>query len=86
LSKQDTYRIDFFVLVNATNGKNIIYHIDVYQGKNATNAHVVEEAWNLPTMQKTIMNVIVLSGINNNQEGMLHGQPLQFSRVFCPHS
>jgi len=34
----------FFVLVNDTNGKNFIYHIDVYQErtllKNSTNAHI----------------------------------------------
>ena len=75
LSKQDKHRIDFFVPVNATNGKSIIYHINVYRGKNATNEHVVEEAWNLPTMQQTIVNVQLLSGIDNNQEGMLHRQP-----------
>ncbi len=32
-SKPDKYRIDFFVLVNVSCGKNFIYHLDVYQGK-----------------------------------------------------
>jgi hypothetical protein len=69
-SKPDKYRIDFFVLVNASDGKNFIYHFDVYQGKNATNAHTVEEAWGLPTTQKAVVNAVVSSGIINDTEGM----------------
>ena len=42
-SKPDKYRIDFFVLVNTSRGINFIYHIDVYQGKNATNAFIAAE-------------------------------------------
>jgi hypothetical protein len=69
-SKPDKYRIDFFVLVNASSGKNFIYHIDVYQGKNATNAHIAEEAWSLPTTQKAVVNAVISSGIDNDPEGM----------------
>jgi hypothetical protein len=43
-SKLGKYRIDFFVLANATSGNNFIYHLDVYQGKNSTNAYVKREA------------------------------------------
>ncbi len=68
-SKPDKYRIDFFVHVNATDGKNFIYHLDVYQGKNTNNAHIVEEAWSLPTTQKAVVNVIVKSGISNDPFG-----------------
>ena len=53
-SKPDKYRIDFFILVNATAGKNFICFIDVYHGKKSTNAHTVEEAWNHPTTQKAV--------------------------------
>jgi len=65
-SKPDKYRIDFFIMVNATSGMNFIYHLDVYQGKNATNAFIAEEAHNLPTTQKAVVNAIVLSGIAND--------------------
>ena len=56
--------------MNASNGKNFIYHIDVYQWKNATNAHIVEEAWLLPTTQKAVVNAVISSGIDNDPEGM----------------
>ena len=69
-SKPDKYRIDFFVLVNASEGKNFIYHLDVYQGKNSTNAHITEEAWKLPTTQKAVVNAVIASGINNDPHGM----------------
>ena len=68
-SKPDKYRIDIFVLVNTTDGKNFIYHLDVYQGKNANNAHIVEEAWSLPTTQKAVVNAIVMSGLSNDPFG-----------------
>jgi hypothetical protein len=32
-SKPDKHRMDFFILVNASEGKKFIYHLDVYQGK-----------------------------------------------------
>jgi hypothetical protein len=68
--KPDKYRIDFFVMVNTSFGMNFIYHLDVYQGKNATNAFVVVEAHNLPTTQKAVVNTIVLSGIANEPNGI----------------
>jgi hypothetical protein len=68
--KPDKYQNDFFVLVNASKGQNFIYYLDIYQGKNATNAHVVEEAWSLPTTQKAVVNTMICLGINNNPEGM----------------
>lgn len=32
----------------------------MYQGKNATNVFIPEEAWQLPMMQKAVINAIVL--------------------------
>ena len=69
-SKPDKYHIDFFVLVNASSGMNFIYHLDVYQGKNATNAFIVAEVQNLPMMQKAVVNAIVMSRIANEPNGM----------------
>jgi hypothetical protein len=69
-SKPDKYHIDFFVLVNTSQGRNFIYQIDVYQGKNATNMHIVEEARALPTTQKAIVNAVVSCGMSTNPDGM----------------
>ena len=68
--KLDKYQIDFFVLVNASFGKNFIYHLDVYQGKNATNAFITAEAHSSPMTQKAVVNAIVLSSIANKLNGM----------------
>jgi hypothetical protein len=68
-SKPDKYRIDFFVLANATSGNNFVYHLDVYQGKNQTNAFIAEEAWKLPTTQKAVVNAIISSGLSNDPNG-----------------
>lgn len=70
-SKPDMYRIELFVLIYATNGKNFIYHTEVYQGKRSNNVHIVEEAWSLPTSQKSVANAVVRSGISN----VLFGEP-----------
>ena len=69
-SKPDKCRIDFFVLVNASCGKNFTYHLDVYQGKNATNAVIAAKAHTLLMTQKAVVNSIVLSGIANKPYGM----------------
>jgi hypothetical protein len=42
----------------------------VYQGKNSSNAHIAEEAWNLPTTQKAVVNAVIALGIENDPEGM----------------
>ncbi len=44
-SKPDKYRIEFFILGNVLKGKNFMYHIDVYQGKNVQNISIDEEFW-----------------------------------------
>ena len=69
-SKPDKYRIDFFVLVNAVDGLNFIYHLDAYQGKNMNNCNIKEEAWHLSTTQKTVVNAILQSRIENDPDGM----------------
>jgi hypothetical protein len=58
------------VLVNALEGKKFIYHIDVYQGKNASNAHIAEEAWGLLPTQQSVVNAVISLSIENNPEGM----------------
>lgn len=55
-SKPGKYRINFFVLVNASKGKHFIYHLGMYEGKNACKPHIVEEAWRLPTTKYAAVN------------------------------
>ena len=47
-----------------------MYHIDVYQGKNASNAHIVKEAWSLPATQKAVVNAIMSCGITTDPDSM----------------
>jgi hypothetical protein len=54
-SKHNKNQIDFSVMVNASSGMNFIYHLGVYQGKDATNAFVAVEAHNLPTTEKAVV-------------------------------
>ena len=70
LLKTNRYCIDFFVLVNTRQELNFICNIDVYQGKNATNTHIVKEVWSLPTTQKAVINAVVLLGISTDPDGM----------------
>jgi hypothetical protein len=39
----------------------VIYHIDVYQGKNACNVGIEEQCWNLPTTMKAVVNAVMQS-------------------------
>ncbi len=51
-------------------GINFIYHLNVYQGKNASNAFIAQEEWHLPTTQKAVVNAVLSSGIINRPDGM----------------
>ena len=42
----------------------------MYQGKNTTNTHIVEEAWHLPTTQKAVVNAVFSSDISTDTNGM----------------
>jgi len=42
-------------MVNVSSGMNFIYHLDVYQGKDATNAFVAVDAHNLLTTEKAVV-------------------------------
>ncbi len=53
-SKLDKYRIDFFILSNASCEHNFIYHIDVYQGKNEQNIGVAEDLGNFLQHRKQL--------------------------------
>jgi hypothetical protein len=61
--KPDKFRVDFFILAGARS--YIIYHIDVYQGRNASNIGIEPYAINLPTTMKAFVNAVARSDISN---------------------
>lgn len=67
--KPKKFRVDFFIL--ACSATYAIFHIDVYQGRNATNVGVDERLHDLPTTQKATMNA-VLSAFGVEERGARH--------------
>ena len=65
--KPAKYRVDFFILADATH--YFIYHLDVYQGKNLANIDIDPLIRHLPTTQKAVANAILKSQINNDKDG-----------------
>jgi hypothetical protein len=57
--KPAKFRVDFFILAGSKS--YIIYHIDVYQGKNASNVGIEESCHNLPTTMKAVVNAVMKS-------------------------
>lgn len=54
--KPDKFRVDFFIMAGSSS--HIIYHMDVYQGKNATNVGIAPQFTNMPTTMKAVMNSV----------------------------
>ena len=46
-----------------------IAHLDVYQGKNASNIDIHESVGSFPTTQKAVLNAVIQSGIANDPRG-----------------
>ena len=60
--KPDKYRVDFFILAGSKS--YLIYHINVYQGKNASNVGIHPFCHNLPTTMKAVMNAVLKSKLD----------------------
>ena len=65
--KLDKFRIDFFVLADSK--YYFIRHIDVYQGKNASNIDIHPQAQNLPTTMKAVVNACYQTQMANDPNG-----------------
>ena len=61
--KPNKYRVDFFILAGSKS--YIIYHIDVYQGKNASNIGIDPRCHNLPTTMKAVVNAVIKTEFQN---------------------
>ena len=69
-SKPDKFRVELFILACAMTF--IIFHVDVYQGRNANNIDIEPEIADLPTTQKAPMNAVMKVGLHNSTDGMHH--------------
>jgi Transposase IS4 len=67
--KPSKFRVDFFILACSTT--YCIFHLDVYQGRNATNVGIAPAIQDLPTTQKATMNAI-MAGIGVETAGARH--------------
>ena len=65
--KPDKFRVDFFIM--ACPSSFFIHHLDVYQGKNASNVGIKPEARCLPTTQKAVLNAVLFTRIGNDPDG-----------------
>jgi hypothetical protein len=65
--KPNKFRVDFFIM--ACPKTYYIHHLDVYQGKKASNVGVAEQARCLPMTQKAVLNAVLATRIANNPDG-----------------
>ncbi|CAB9531382.1 unknown protein [Seminavis robusta] len=77
--KPNKFRVDFFILACSTT--YAIFHIDVYQGRNATNVGIEECIQDLPTTQKAVMNAVMCT-FGNDGQGARH--IAMDNRYMCP--
>ena len=81
--KPDKYRVDFFILAGAKS--RIVYHMDVYQGRNDCNVGIAEEFKSLPTTMKAVLNAVMHSEISNGSNDVNGFRVLAMdNRYQCP--
>ena len=88
--KPKKFQVDFFILSTAR--EYVIIHLDVYQGKNASNINIHHEAKPFPTTQKVLINAIIQAKIANSERGVYcvfcdsrYGAPLCFKDLADIH-
>jgi len=81
--KPDKYRVDFFILAGSVS--RVIYHIDVYQGRNATNVGISDEFKTLPTTMKAVLNAVSRSEISEGSNDVNGYRVVSMdNRYACP--
>jgi Transposase IS4 len=68
--KPQKFRVDFFIM--ACSRTYYIHHMDVYQGKNASNVGINRSVRSLPTTQKAVMNAMLSTGMHHETQGARH--------------
>ena len=71
--KPNKFRVDFFILCDSK--KYFISHLDVYQGKNGTDIHEVEQVRGMASTQKAVANAIITANLSND--------PCGYREVYC---
>jgi hypothetical protein len=66
-SMPDKFHVEKFILSSSKMYE--IYHLDIYQGKNATNVGIHETILDMPTTQKAVLNAVLATGIENDPDG-----------------
>jgi len=79
--KPDKYRVDFFVLADAKT--YAVLHLDVYQGENALQVSVNEEAHGLTMTQRAVANAVLESGLHLKKRAG-HKHITMDNRYQCP--
>ena len=68
--KPQKFRVDFFIL--SSSSTYAILHLDVYQGANATNSYIHQQALNLPTTMKAVVNACYQLEMHKLTDGYRH--------------
>ncbi len=66
--KLDKYQIEFIIHVNAFDGHNFIYHINVFL-ENENISSIPPNLWHLPTTQRAAVNIIVSTRLYKDPDG-----------------
>jgi hypothetical protein len=69
-NKPEKFRVDFFICADSS--EYFILHLDVYQGKNASNVGIDDALIGLPTTQKAVANALHSLGLHLSVDGMRH--------------
>jgi len=67
--KPQKFRVDFFICASTEADNYVIFHIDIYQGRNACNVDIAQEAQWLPTTMKAVINAVVQLDLHNDPRG-----------------
>ena len=76
--KPDKFQVDFFILAG-------LHHLDVYQGKNASNVSIDASCWNLPTTMKAVVNAVIKTNLKEGSNDSTGYRVISLdNRYQCP--
>jgi len=67
--KPQKFRVDFFICASTEVDNYVILRIDIYQGRNACNVDIAQEAQCLPTTMKAVINAVIQLDVHNDPRG-----------------
>ena len=69
-AKPQKFRIDYFILCDSQN--YFLHHVDVYQGKNASEVNIHKDVHGVPTTQKVVLNAVLQTKMHECVDGARH--------------